>query len=50
MDWPEPPNWLVVLGSLVIAPIWAMFLFLWMLSEMVSSLIRLIRGPGRDSW
>jgi hypothetical protein len=38
MDWPEPPEWLAVLASVVLAPLWALFLFLWMLHELIVGL------------
>lgn len=39
MDWPEPPRWLAIIASIVIAPLWALFLLLWLVSD-------LLRGIG----
>lgn len=40
MDFPEPPRWLGVIASVVLAPLWALFVFLWLLHELVHGLVR----------
>lgn len=53
MDWPEPPHWLAVLASIVLAPLWALFLLLWLLSEIGRDLpgfARAIWRVWREPW
>jgi len=43
MDWPEPPRWLVIVGSVVIAPLWALFILAWLIHTLVSEVWRAVR-------
>ena len=43
MDWPEPPAWLMIVVTVVIAPLWALFVFAWMLHELAVGLWRAMR-------
>lgn len=47
MDWPEPPRWLIYLATPIIVPLWALFILLWLLHDLVSGLWDTF-GPRRD--
>lgn len=38
MDWPEPPRWLAVVASVVIAPLWGLLIFAWLVHELIRGL------------
>lgn len=44
MDWPEPPRWLAIVASVVIAPLWALFILAWLVSELVGGAWRALRN------